>query len=250
MESEDRFTPSIIAIDGPGASGKSTIGQRVASRLGYLYFDTGVMYRAVALAAIRRGIPVEAEREIVELAKGLDIDVQPPSTEDGRQYDVLLEGEDVTWEIRESEVNEIVSEVSAYPGVRQSMSQQQREIGLRGRVVMVGRDIGTVILPEADLKIYLDATLEARAERRYQECLARGEAISYEEVLESLKKRDQIDSNRLTAPLRVAEHAHVLDTTSLSVAEVERHVLSLIFQESGGVGGDSGPSDTGEERGD
>ena len=149
----------MIAVDGPAASGKSTLAQNLASALGYLYFDTGVMYRAVTLAALKSNIPVEDETAISAIAKELDLDVQHPSIEDGRQYDVLMNGKDVTWEIRSSEVDENVSQVSMYPGVREAMTWRQREIGLRGEVVMAGRDIGTVVLPEADLKIYLDASI-------------------------------------------------------------------------------------------
>ncbi len=157
---------SIIAIDGPAGSGKSTVGQQLAQRLDYLYFDTGVMYRAMTLACLRGGTPVDDQGAVEALAQRVAIDVRAPTVEDGRQYDVLLEGEDVTWDLRAPEVEGSVSLVSAYPGVRRAMSARQREIGLRGKVVMVGRDIGTVVLPEADLKVYLDASVKERARRR------------------------------------------------------------------------------------
>ncbi len=132
----------MIAIDGPAASGKSTLAQNLASALGYLYFDTGVMYRAVTLAALKSNTPVEDESAVTVIANELDLDVQPPRTDDGRQCDVLMDGEDVTWEIRSPAVDGNVSQVSMYPGVREAMTKRQREIGLRGAVVMVGRDIG------------------------------------------------------------------------------------------------------------
>ena len=128
---------SQIAIDGPAASGKSTIGQRLATRLGHLYFDTGVMYRAATLAALERGVPAVEEAGVTSVARRISIDVRPPSVADGRQYDVLLDGRDVTWAIRTPEVEARVSQVSMYPGVRTAMGERQREIGLRGRVVMV-----------------------------------------------------------------------------------------------------------------
>ncbi len=220
--------PLVIAIDGPAASGKSTIGQRLAETLGYLYFDTGVMYRAVTLAALRRGIDPADETMVTQLAHQVHIDVVPPTVEDGRQYTVLLEGEDVTWDIRRPEVDANVSRVSAYPGVRAALVPQQRRIAAGGRVVMVGRDIGTVVLPHADLKIYLDASVEERARRRYRELCERGVSVSYEEVLAALRKRDQVDTQRATAPLRPAADAVVIDTTAMDVEAVLARVLALV----------------------
>jgi len=220
--------PSVIAIDGPAASGKSTIGGVLAERLGYVYFDTGVMYRAVTLAALERGIPIADEASVTALAQTLSIDVVRPTVDDGRQYTVLADGQDVTWEIRRPDVNRGVSPVSAYRGVREALSTQQRRIGRKGQIVMVGRDIGTVILPDADLKIYLDATPEERAWRRYREMVARGEETDYAEVLDSVRWRDRIDSGRTLAPLRVAEDAVVLDTTTLDLAQVLARVVALV----------------------
>lgn len=224
--------PNRITIDGPAASGKSTLGQRLAGRLGYLYLDTGVMYRAATLAALRRGVPVDDEGSITSLAGAIEIDVRPPSATDGRQYDVLLDGEDVTWEIRTPQVDAQVSAVSAYPGVRQAMGVRQREIGRRGRVVMVGRDIGTVILPDAELKLYLEATAEERARRRTHESVARGEPVEYETILAAMKERDRIDSTRDVAPLKPASDAVIIDTTGLSIDEVVERAMRLI--DSGG----------------
>jgi len=217
----------IIAIDGPAASGKSTLAQLLAKRLEYLYFDTGVMYRAATLAGLQAGIPPEDEARITKLAFELSIDVRPPSREDGRQYDVIVNGKDQTWEIRSEAVDANVSAVAAYAGVRQAMTKIQREIGRRGKVVMVGRDIGTVVLPEAELKLYLDASVEARAARRHKERTARGEDVEYLEILESMRTRDHIDSNRDLAPLQPAEDAVILDSTHLSVEETLGQALEL-----------------------
>jgi CMP/dCMP kinase len=217
----------IIAIDGPAGSGKSTLGENLAKRLGYLYFDTGVMYRAVTLAALERGIPIDEEKAVIRMTSQLNVDVLPPSIQDGRAYDVILDGQDVTWEIRRSEVEANVSQVSAYPGVRQALAAAQRRIGLRGNVVMVGRDIGTVVLPEADLKVYLDASLEERARRRYREMLARGIPVEQEAVLEAMLARDQIDSTREMSPLRAAKDAIVLVSDHLDADQVLERAVKL-----------------------
>jgi cytidylate kinase len=214
------MTAKIIAIDGPAASGKSTVGKRLADYLGYLYFDTGVMYRAVTLAALKRGLTLEDEPTITKLAEEVRIDVNLPSVENGRSYVVLLDGEDVTNAIFQPEIDKNVSVVSAYPGVRRALTAQQRRIGLRGEVVMVGRDIGTVVLPEADLKVFLDASVEERARRRYLEYRTQGESPSMQEITESMRRRDQIDSTREAAPLKLAQDAIRLDTDGLSVAQV------------------------------
>jgi cytidylate kinase len=221
-------TANIIAIDGPASSGKSTIARQLADELDYLYFDTGVMYRAVTLAAQWRQLPVENEQAMVELARQVQIDVYPPSQPDGRSYDVYLDGSDVTWDIRRAEVEAQVSVVSAYAGVRQALSVQQRRIGLRGRVVMVGRDIGTVVLPEADLKIYLDASIEERARRRYAELQARHLSVDQAAVLEALRKRDLIDSTRDVAPLRPAADAVLINTDGLSIEQVLERIKALL----------------------
>jgi len=227
--------PKIIAIDGPAASGKSTLGERLALHLGYLYFDTGVMYRAVTWAALARLGQVDDEDAASTLAEAVTIDIQPPSIADGRKTDVLLDGEDITWEIRAPEVEANVSRVSAYPGVRRALSIQQRRIGLRGKVVMVGRDIGTVVLPEAQLKIYLDASVEERASRRYQELINRGEPADYEDILSAMRKRDFIDSNRAIAPLRPAKDAILLNSDALDAEEVLAEVIHMVKYPDGTV---------------
>ncbi len=221
-------TPSIIAIDGPAASGKSTIGLRLANALDYIFFDTGVMYRAVTWLALERGINVQDESAITTLAEETQIDVAPASKSDGRACDVLVNGRDITWETRSRSVDENVSVVAAYPGVRKALSQQQRRIGRRGKIVMVGRDIGTVVLPDADLKIYLDATAEERARRRYDEIMARNGKANYDAILKRVIERDRIDSTRDVAPLKAAEDAVVLDSDKLTADEVFEQILALV----------------------
>lgn len=222
--------PTTIAIDGPAASGKSTLGALLANALGYLYFDTGVMYRAVTLAALNAGIDICNEEAIGQLAEKVRIDVGPPSVEDGRDYDVLLDGHDVTWEIRCDAVNDFVSDVSVYAAVRKAMTEQQRRIALENKVVMVGRDIGTVVMPDADLKIYLDASAEVRAQRRYQEMVERGEPADFDAVLRSLQNRDQIDSSREIAPLKPAEDAVVIHADCLGIQEVLEIAKELVYR--------------------
>ncbi len=227
MISMTKIAPNIIAIDGPAASGKSTLGRRLADSLGYLFFDTGVMYRAVTWTTLQRGLNVRDEAAVTDLAEKIQIDVSPASIPDGRVCDVIVEGKDVTWETRRLEVDANVSIVSAYRGVRSAMSKQQRRIGQRGRVVMVGRDIGTVVLPEANLKIYLDASAQERARRRSNEIKARGGKADYEDILASVIERDRIDSTRDVAPLRAAENAVVIDSNSMSANEVFEKVKRL-----------------------
>lgn len=220
--------PSTIAIDGTVASGKSTIGGLLAERLGYTYLDTGAMYRAVTWVALEQGIDIADEEAITVLAESMVINITRPTVDDGRQYTVYANGEDVTWQIRRPEVDANVSPVSAYPGVRKALTEQQRRIGRQECIVMVGRDIGTVVLPEADLKVYLDATVEERACRRHQEILERGEEADYAEVLAAMRRRDKIDSQREAAPLRPADDAIIIDTTDLSIAEALAKVEELV----------------------
>ena len=221
-------TPNIIAIDGPAASGKTTLALTLAHDLSYLYFDTGVMYRAVTLAAMNKGIDLLDEQSVTGVANAIEIDVLPSTESDGRSCTVVVDGEDVTWKLRGFEVDKNVSIPSAYSGVRDAMTEKQRKIGNRGGVVMVGRDIGTVVLPHADLKIYLDASVEARAKRRWQEFSKNGSTDSYEQILTAMKNRDQLDSQRQVAPLRPADDAHVIDSTALDADEVVWRVKQII----------------------
>lgn len=219
--------PSIIALDGPAASGKSTLGRKLADSLGYLFFDTGVMYRAITWIALQHDMNLNDEAVITELAQKAQIDIRPPSKNDGRACDVVIDDKDVTWDMRGDDVDANVSVVSAYAGVRKALSDQQRRIGLRGRVVMVGRDIGTVVLPEADIKIYLDAGAEERARRRYDEMIARGDKADYEEILRKVIERDRVDSTRAVAPLRPAEDAVIIDSDKIDADQVFANVLEL-----------------------
>ena len=225
-----------IAIDGPAGSGKSTVGAAIARRQGFLYFDTGVMYRCVALAALRHNVAPSDEAAVSDLAEQVHIAVEPASVADGRQNTIKLDGEDVTWVIRGADVEAQVSRVAAYPRVRHAMVAQQRRVAqdslAHGGIVMVGHDIGTVVLLDADLKIYLDASPEERARRRHGELLARSAAgadvPAYEEVLAGVRQRDATDSGRATSPLRPAADAVILDSTGLPIDAVLERIAQLI----------------------
>jgi cytidylate kinase len=221
-------SPSTIAIDGPASSGKTTLGQLLAEELGYLYIDTGAMYRAVTLCVLRADIDPRDEAAVSRLAERVVLDVQPPTQSDGRRFTVLADGEDVTWEARSAEVDAHVSIVSLYKRVRDALTAQQRRIAERGRVVMVGRDIGTVVLPDADLKLYITASVEERARRRWLEFREQGLDDTYEEILASMRRRDRIDSGREIAPLRPADDAIIVDTTDMTVEQVMAHVRRLV----------------------
>jgi len=220
--------PRNITIDGPAASGKSTIGTLVANKIGYMCLDTGIMYRAVALQALKEGIEIADEQEVTRLADRIEIDILPASNQDGRQFDVIINGEDHTWDIRMPNVNSVVSEVSAYPGVRRAMTIQQRRIAEKGKIVMIGRDIGTVVLPNAEMKIYLDASVEVRAQRRYIEDLSHGKDACLEDVISSLRHRDELDSGRAVAPLKAADDAIIIDSDKMTVYEVVEFVMDLL----------------------
>lgn len=219
-----------IAIDGPAASGKSTVAEILAEKLNLLYLDTGAMYRAVTLAALNQLNGVADETRVSDLSIKIKIDIQPAVKRDCQMNVVLLDGIDVTRDIRSCEVNANVSAVSAYPLVRDEMTHQQREIGHRGNVVMVGRDIGTIVMPDADLKFYIEASAEVRAERRHLEVSKRGGKETYDEILSSLKKRDEIDSNRIIAPLKPAEDAIIINTDHLTKDEVIDKLLNYCEQ--------------------
>jgi cytidylate kinase len=225
-------TPRRIAIDGPAGAGKSTIGALVAERLGYSFLDTGAMYRAVALLALEKGVSPDAEQPLAGIAAAASITIGPPTVRDGRAYSVLAGGRDITWAIRDAQVDRIVSQVARHPTVRDTMVAQQRRIAERGRLVMVGRDIGTVVLPDADLKIFLTASAAERARRRGEELAARGVARSREELFHEILRRDQLDSARPVAPLRAAEDAVIVETDGHTVGEALERVLLVIASRS------------------
>ena len=236
-EAESLPLPRIVAIDGPAASGKSTVGFSLAERLGYVYFDTGAMYRAVTWAAMQRGTVLADHDAVGALAEMLDIDILSPSDDltDGRQTTVLVDGEDVTWAIRTPDVDRNVSTVSAIARVRAALTQHQRRISRRfgenneaGGLVMVGRDIGTVVLPDAPLKVYLDASAEERARRRYEELIRRGKDVNYADVLADMRRRDEIDTTRAVAPLRAATDAHILMTDGFTPDGIVEQILALM----------------------
>jgi len=210
----------VIAIDGPGAAGKSTVALRLAGDLGALLFDTGALYRAVTLASLRVGIAGSDAAALGELVDGLRIEIRPASVADGRQIDVLLDGEDVTWAIRTPEIDVSVSEVSAHPQVRKALLGVQREIADGRKAVLVGRDIGTVVIPGAGMKIFLVASTAERARRRRTELEGRGITTSYDSVFHDLEERDAYDSGRETAPLNAAPDALVIDTDGRTVDEI------------------------------
>lgn len=220
--------PCVIAIDGEAASGKSTVGGRLAERFGYLYLDTGALYRAVTWAALEKNLTIADEEAVTALSRTLPITVTGATILDGRQYSVLADGCDITWGIREPQVDASVSTVSAYPGVRTALTRLMREIAAEQCVVMVGRDIGTVVLPDADLKIYMTASVEERAKRRFNELTARGETASRESVLRSMRRRDEVDSHRQHAPLKAAEDAVTVSTDGRTADEVFAAILAMI----------------------
>ncbi len=218
-----------IAIDGPAGSGKSTMARMLAERLGYIYVDTGAMYRAVALAALRRGIGIADAAGLTKLADGLELRIMGtrPGANGVPICHLLADGEDVSEAIRSSAVTDAVSPVSAVSGVRKALVRQQRVMAAAGGVVMDGRDIGTVVMPDAELKVFLVAALEERVERRLRELRSKGLNPSREEVRRQIEERDHIDSHRADSPLRPADEAVILDTTSLTIEAVLARLLAL-----------------------
>jgi len=214
---------SVITIDGPTGSGKSTVARILAGRLNYRYLDTGAMYRAIGLAILRAGVDLENKEEVERISKGVDIRI----IHQGEEAKVFLGEEDVTRAIREPFIDMMASNASTLQPVRRIMTRLQRKIGSQGPLVAEGRDMGTVVLPKAAKKFYLDASIEVRVERRFQERIKRGEPTSRERVKEDLIKRDAQDMNRRYAPLKPAEDAMVIDTTHLSLEQV----VEMIFHE-------------------
>jgi len=223
-----RAVPRVIAVDGSAASGKSTIGRKLAEKLEYPFLDTGLMYRAVTLAALERGVDVNDHYALGGLASSVRLEVGPPAPGSVETCSISIDGKDVTAQLRRADVEDAVSLVSRVPGVREALVQQQREIAGRQAMVMAGRDIGTVVLPDADLKIYLDASIGERARRRHAEFSTHGRAVTKEIVLEDLRRRDQLDSQRAVSPLRPAKDAIVIKTDGLSQDEVLQRVLRLV----------------------
>jgi cytidylate kinase len=227
-----RQLPKVIAVDGSAASGKSSIGRRLAARLGYPFLDTGVMYRAITVAAVDQGLDVHDVGVLAELARSVSIDVALPASPDGETR-VAVNGRDVTDSIRQAEVENAVSLVSRVPAVREALVRQQRQIAASKAIVMAGRDIGTVVLPDADLKLYLDASLEERAGRRHREFESLGRATNHEDVLTDIRRRDQIDSERDVSPLMAAADAVTINTDGLTLDEVFSRVVAIVERGDG-----------------
>jgi CMP/dCMP kinase len=222
--------PKTIAIDGPAGSGKSTVSFAVARRLGYLFVDTGAFYRGLTLLALENGIDPHDSASIVALAQRTRLDMQPPQIDDGRQFTFLADGRDITHAINTPRVDAKVSIVAAHADVRAAVLQAQRDLAQRGNVIMAGRDIGTVVLPNADLKLYIDASLDKRAERRCQQRLRNGEQADLDLIREGLRRRDEIDSSRETSPLLQAPDAILIDTTELSLEETISKTYRIIIE--------------------
>jgi cytidylate kinase len=225
----------VVAIDGPTAAGKSTVARGVARRLGLLYVDTGAMYRSVAVIALRRAIDLGDADAVTRLADSMVIEFRPVATSGEPGNRVLVDGEDVTEAIRTPEASDAASRVSVIAGVREAMVTRQRVMGTDGGVVMEGRDIGTVVFPDADVKVFLNASLEARARRRHAELLARGQTVDLEEVRRSEAERDRRDETRTHSPLRPAEGAVVLDTTTTTAEEVAEAIVRIVRERIGVV---------------
>ncbi len=223
----------VICIDGPAASGKTTVAKLLADRLGYFYLDTGVLYRAVTWTALQREIPPRDGEKLGQLAAQLLIEVKPAPRGDLRQTIVLADGEDVSLAIRSPRVDAHVSEVSAHKSVRTALIGIQRAIAEKGGVILAGRDAGTVVWPEAEMKVYLTASEEERARRRVDQAVEQGVQMEYATVLADLRRRDQYDSTRAVAPLRAAPDAITLDTTLLSIEQVVDEMLRILREKTG-----------------
>lgn len=219
-----------IAIDGPAGSGKSSVARRVAQLLGYLYLDSGAMYRALALKALQGGTPLSSEAHLEELARQTHISLKAPTAElerAGAKNQVFLDGVDVTQSIRTPEVAQAASRVATIAGVRSVLVAEQQRAGVGGGVVMEGRDIGTVVFPNAELKIFLDASPEVRADRRWKEHQEKGERLTLEQVLDEVHERDKRDKERKVSPLVRANDAVLVDNTAMDAEETARVILML-----------------------
>jgi cytidylate kinase len=219
-----------IAIDGPAGSGKSTVARRVAAMLGYVYLDSGAMYRAVALKALERKIPLGNDTRLAQLARETHIELKAPTAEQeaaGFKNRVVLDGREVTAEIRTGEVAQAASRLATIAGVREVLVAEQQKCGAGGGVVMEGRDIGTVVFPRAELKIFLEASAEIRAQRRWMEHQEKGETFSIEQVLEEVRDRDRRDRERKVSPLVRAADAVLVDNTAMGIEETARLIVML-----------------------
>jgi cytidylate kinase len=217
----------VVAIDGPAGAGKSTVARRIADELGYLYIDTGAMYRAATWLVMRENVNTQDLEAIVKLISKANIELRLEQGTTSNTTSVFVNNEDVTREIRTQPVTRLVSPISAVPGVRQHLVAQQQKLAENGGVVMDGRDIGTVVLPKADIKIFLTASPEVRAERRLKDLQTMGESAEYASLLAEIKDRDRQDSTRLVAPLRQAQDAIPLNTDNLSIDQVVERILNL-----------------------
>lgn len=220
--------PSTIAIDGPAGSGKSSVSFAVAQQIGYLFVDTGAFYRAVTFLALEEQLDWDDPAQLVALAERAHLDMTPDLADDGRQYTFLAEGRDITHELHSPAVDAKVSITAQNPGVRAALLDAQRALARRGKVIMAGRDIGTVVLPGAELKIYIDASLDKRAERRYQQRVDNGETADLDAIREGMRQRDAIDSKRKSAPLLRAPEAIYLDTSELTFKQTVEETLRII----------------------
>jgi cytidylate kinase len=221
--------PRTIAIDGPAGSGKSVIGLWLAGELGYAYLDTGALYRAIAWLALDRAIDVGDGARLAALATETDLRIEPPPRpDDPRGYALVIDGRDVTEELFTPAVNRTVSPVASQPAVRAALLPLQRRIAAAGGIVMAGRDIGTTVMPDAELKLYLDASVEERARRRWEQERALGGTRTLETVLTDVRERDRIDSERATSPLRPADDAVILHTDDVTLAEEQAQIRRLL----------------------
>jgi cytidylate kinase len=223
----EQTIPRTVTIDGPSAAGKSSVGYRIAQRLGYDFLDTGAMYRAITWLALERDVDPEDEESLAKLASEVELEIGPPPAGED-ESSILLEGRDLTPHLRQAAVERAVSLVSRVAAVRQEMVEMQRRLAVKGPLVITGRDIGTVVLPNADLKIYLDASPGERARRRYQELVAAGRKITQDEVLAEIHRRDGIDQSRSTSPLRPADDAVIINTDGFTLDQVVQRILDLI----------------------
>lgn len=214
----------VVAIDGPAGTGKGTVTKIVAERLNLIYIDTGAMYRAVTVKALKNNIEPEETKKIEKILKNISIKLNRKND----KQQVLLDGKDITKEIRTTKVDSYVAKFAAVKQIREKMTPLQREMRSEGNIIMEGRDIGTVVFPDADVKIYLDATIEERANRRYKQNLEKGIDCTYESVLQSIKERHILETTRKIAPLKQANDAIYIDTTHLTIEEVVQKVIEII----------------------